>query len=144
VYAAPRAVTDPNNCYFYHTMDVPGHGVMRGAWDLRGGVDAYLGHVNVRGRRVLELGTASGFLCFEMERRGAEVVAYDLSENQDWDLVPYASPETPAYVRQRKEQIRQLNNGWWFAHRAHRSSARVVYGSIYDVPAAVGAVDVAT
>ena len=50
------------DCYFYHTMDVPGAGLVTGEWDLRNGVDAYLGHESVAGKRVLELGTASGFL----------------------------------------------------------------------------------
>ena len=44
-----------------------------------------------RGKRVLDVGTSSGFLCFEMERRGAEVVAFDLSDEFDGDAVPFAS-----------------------------------------------------
>ena len=35
VYAPPRTVTDLNDCYFYHTMDVPGVGRVTGEWDLR-------------------------------------------------------------------------------------------------------------
>ncbi|HEY4442105.1 MAG TPA: hypothetical protein VGN14_16725, partial [Candidatus Elarobacter sp.] len=65
-------------CYFYHTMELPGVGTVEGEWDLRTGVDAYLGGEELRGKRVLEIGTASGFLCFAMERRGAEVIGYDL------------------------------------------------------------------
>ncbi len=37
-------------------MDIPGVGPVEGAWDLRPGVDAYLGGVDVRGQRVVELG----------------------------------------------------------------------------------------
>src|SRR5262245_36618662 len=77
-YAVPRTVTDPADCYFYHTMEIPGHGLVEGEWDLRPGVEAYLGGIDFRGKRVLEVGTASGFLCFQMEARGAEVVAFDL------------------------------------------------------------------
>jgi len=36
-------------------------GPVEGAWDLRPGVDAYLGGVDVRGQRVVELGTADGY-----------------------------------------------------------------------------------
>src|SRR5262249_33650890 len=53
-YAAPRVVADPAACFFYHTVELPGHGVQAGEWDLRRGVDAYLGHVPLSGRRVLE------------------------------------------------------------------------------------------
>src|SRR6478736_6007586 len=88
VYAPSRRVTQLEDCFFYHTMDVPGYGTIPGPWDLRGHVDAYLGGVDLRGKRVLELGTASGFVCMEMEKRGAEVVAFDLSEDYDQDLVP--------------------------------------------------------
>src|SRR5262249_7054365 len=80
------------DCYFYHTMEIPGHGLVEGEWDLRAAADAYLGGVDFRGRRVLEIGTASGFLCFTMERRGAEVVAFDLSPEHAPDLIP--SPDT--------------------------------------------------
>src|SRR5438445_4191084 len=76
IYASPRIVTDLSDCYFYHTMDVPGYGQIVGEWDLREGIRAYLGDVDFRGRRVLEMGTANGFVCFHMEREGADVVAY--------------------------------------------------------------------
>src|SRR5947209_7407317 len=111
VFAPAREVTDLGQCVFYHTMEIPGYGLVNGAWDLRGSVGAYLGGVDLHGRRVLEMGTASGFLCFEMEKRGAEVVAYDLSEKQDWDLVPFAGREMPPPF-ERKAMIRRQNNGW--------------------------------
>jgi hypothetical protein len=144
LYATPRVVTDVGQCHFYHTMDIPGHGLVPGEWDLRGGVDDYLGHADLRGKRVLEVGTASGFLCFEMERRGADVVAYDLSDRQEWDMVPYARYDAAAHAESFRTHIRRLNDGFWLAHRAHGSRARVVYGTVYAVPAAIGPVDVAT
>jgi SAM-dependent methyltransferase len=144
VFAPPRLVTRTDDCEFYHTMDVPGYGTVRGQWDLRGRVDSYLGGVELRGKRVLELGTASGFLCIEMEKRGAEVVAFDLSEEYNGDLVPFARRKSPAQAATRRAFVRRLNNGWWLVHRAHRSAARVVYGTVYDVPAGIGEVDVAT
>lgn len=85
VYALPRTVTDLNDCYFYHTMDVPGVGRVTGEWDLRAGVREYLGGVSFAGKRVVEIGPASGFLSFFMEREGAEVVGFDLSDAQAWD-----------------------------------------------------------
>ena len=78
VYADPVEVTNRDDCWFYHTIDVPGVGTIPGEWDLRAGVEDYLGKVTFAGKRVLELGTASGFLCFEMEKRGAAVVAFDV------------------------------------------------------------------
>jgi hypothetical protein len=125
-------------------MDVPGHGVVDGEWDLRGRVDAYLGDEPVAGKRVLEVGTASGFLCFEMERRGADVVAYDLSGADAWDIVPFASRDVAGVIDERREHIARLNKSWWFNHHALGSRARVVYGSVYAIPRAIGRVDVCT
>jgi len=144
VYASPRVLTDLSDCYFYHTMDIPGFGHVDGEWDLREGIDAYLGSVDVRGKRVLEMGTANGFVCFHMERQGADVVAYDLSEQQDWDVVPYARDDEAAFRADRKNHIRKLNNAFWLCHRALKSESKVVYGDVYSVPEDIGVVDVCT
>jgi len=143
-WAEPRDVSNLDECHFYHTMDIPGHGLVQGEWDLRGREAAYLGHVELAGKRVLEVGTASGHLCFAMERMGAEVVAYDLSERQEWDVVPFAGLDLGRQIAERKQHIRRLNNGYWLAHRAFQSKAKVVYSSVYDVPQGIGTFDVCT
>jgi SAM-dependent methyltransferase len=144
IWATPRNITNLEECDFYHTMDLPNHGVVTGAWDLRGREAAYLGNVDVAGKRVLEVGTASGHLCFAMEKMGASVVGFDLSDEQQWDVVPYHRAETKDYVVQRRNHIRRLNNSYWFAHRALGSSAKVVYGSVYEIPDDIGQFDICT
>jgi SAM-dependent methyltransferase len=134
----PPALED---CYFYHCMDVPGYGTVGGEWDLRGRADEYLGHVDLSGLRVLEIGTASGFLCFEMERRGAEVVACDLSPAQSWDVVPVGGLALDSEIDRYRQHVGRINNGYWLAHRAYGSRARVVYTDAYSVPAEIGEVD---
>ncbi|MDM7991813.1 MAG: class I SAM-dependent methyltransferase [Candidatus Fermentibacter sp.] len=135
------AITD---CHFYHTMDVPGHGLVHGEWDLRGREEEYLGGVDVSGKRVLELGTASGHICFWMERMGAAVSALDLSGDQEWDMVPYHGLDLGRRIADRQSHIERLNNGFWFAHAAFGSKARVHYGSVYDMPEDAGQFDIAT
>src|SRR5688500_17446393 len=88
IYAEPRLVASLEECVFYHTMDIPGWGSVKGQWDLRDGVEEYLGGVEFKGRRVLEIGAADGFFTFYLESRGAEVVSYDLSEDYEWDILP--------------------------------------------------------
>jgi len=144
IYAEPRAISSLEECYFYHTMDIPGYGSVEGQWDLRGNEDRYTGGLNFKGRRVLEVGTASGFLCFYMESQGAEVVAFDLSDAQAWDTVPVASIDIEEAARDRRAIMRKINNGYWLCHRAFASHARVVYGTVYDIPTGIGPVDVAT
>ncbi len=142
-YATPRDVTDLGECLFYHTADLPGHGTIRGPWDLRGGIDRYLGGVAFAGKRVLDVGAATGFLSFHIERQGGEVVSYDLSDAHSWDHVPYAGTDLPAQARDSRAAIRRINNAYWFCHRAHGSKNRVVYGTAYAVPPEIGPFDVA-
>lgn len=144
IYATSRTVTDIDECEFYHVMDIPGYGVVGGKWDLRDRVDQYLGGVGFKGKRVLELGTASGFLCFYMEKKGAEVVAYDIGEEQEWDVVPFCQYDYSEHVEYLKEYTNKLKNAFWHAHKAHNSKAKAVYGSIYNIPEEIGMVDVAT
>ena len=143
IYAIPRHITSIEECFFYHTMEIPGHGVVQGEWDLRNGVHEYLGRVEFNGKRVLEIGTASGFLCFHMESRGAEVIAFDLSENQSWDIVPFSGFDYSQHLSERRSLIRRLNNSYWFCHRILNSRAKVVYGTVYSIPEEIGSVDIA-
>ena len=62
LYTEPRDVRSVEDCWFYHTMDLPLSGPQRGSWDLRAGIDAYLGHVDFDRKRVLEIGPASGYV----------------------------------------------------------------------------------
>jgi SAM-dependent methyltransferase len=146
LYAKPRFVRSLDDCYFYHTMDLPGFGTVEGAWDLRGGVREYLGGVRLAGKRVLEVGTASGYLCFHMEQAGAEVVAYDLNPGQAQyvNVVPYARADQSVHYRNFAENLPKLNNAFWLSHRLYGSSARLVHGHAYAIPEEIGPVDIAT
>jgi hypothetical protein len=141
-YASPREVKSLGECLFYHTTDLPGVGTVSGPWDLRTGIDRYLGGVPFAGRRVLDVGAASGFLSFHMERQGAEVVSYDLSDTHSWDLVPYAGTDLPGLTAGARANIRKLNNSYWYCHRLYGSRNRVVYGTAYTVPQHLGLFDV--
>lgn len=143
IYARARAVESVTDCYFYHSMEVPGHGEVTGEWDLRGDEYRYLGGVDLTGRRVLELGAASGFLTTHMERQGAEVVAYDLSEDHSWDIVPFQGTEARGADAWRGH-LRRINNGFWLNHAAQGLTAQLVHGTVYTVPAELGRFDVAT
>jgi O-methyltransferase len=144
-------------------MDIPGVGTVEGWFDLRASADEYLGRVDFRGKRVLEIGPASGFLTFHMEQQGAEVVAVDVSEAFKWDPVPYpaevlerwlASPSCevweacgrnppPPGEAGRWSLVVKIRNAFWYAHRRFRSQAQVHYGSACALPDALGAFDVA-
>src|SRR5262245_57456709 len=88
-YADPIHATDLSDCFFYHKMDLPGIGVVGGSWDLRGRFDDYVDDADLRGKTVLDIGTASGFLTFEAERRGATVVSFDMDNKRRQHFLPY-------------------------------------------------------
>jgi SAM-dependent methyltransferase len=144
LYAAPRDVSSVGECSFYHVTDVPGVGTVGDQWDLRKTIDAYLGDVDFKGRRVLDVGTASGFLTFEMERRGAEVVSFDIPDGALWNYVPFAQArfDEAKLLQDLAWHSNRIKNSYWFAHRAFGSKARVHYGDIYALPEELGAFDV--
>ena len=144
IFAAPLKVDNVADCYFYHTMELPGYGVIEGRdWDLRDGVDEYLGNVDFAGRRVLEIGPASGFLTFEMEKRGANVVSVEVTAEHGWDFVPYPAVRLEEVFGPRRIVMQQLKNSYWFSHAALRSNANVYYGDVYNLPASLGEFDIA-
>ena len=144
IFATPRKVEDVADCYFYHTMELPGRGVIEGRdWDLRGRVDEYLGNVDFAGQRVLEIGPASGFLTFEMEKRGADVISVEVTDEHGWDFVPYPDARLEEVFGPRRIVMQQLKNSYWFSHAALQSKAKVYYGDAYNLPAALGEFDIA-
>jgi SAM-dependent methyltransferase len=139
----PEQIPAFDECFFYHTMEIPGHGVVKGPWDLRAGVDAYLGNVSFTNQRVLEIGPASGFLTFEMEKRGANVVSAEVTDDPGWDFVPYPAALLQEVFGPRRERMHRLKNSYWFAHDAHQSKAQVYYGDVYHLPTELGEFDIA-
>lgn len=146
LFAEPRIVTDPDECLFYHTVDVPGRGTFKGFWDLRGREAQYLGNVDFKGRRVLEIGPASGFLTFFMEQQMAEVVSIEARDVSVWELFWDVHDPLPEHLQtflvdsQRVQN--EIKNSYWFCHNAFDSNARVHYGTAYELPRELGQFDV--
>jgi hypothetical protein len=141
VFATPRDVSF-DECLFYHTMDVPDIGLVHGQWDLRNTLKEYIGGADLTNKRVLEIGTTDGYICFSLEKEGADVIAFDLSIEQEWDIVPFSNLDISEIIEERKDHINRLNNAFWFCHRKFNSHAKMVYGSVYTIPKEIGDVDV--
>jgi 2-polyprenyl-3-methyl-5-hydroxy-6-metoxy-1,4-benzoquinol methylase len=131
---------------FKHTMDLPGIGVVEGQWDLRGRLSDYIAGVPVKNKRALDIGTASGFLSFELERAGAEVVSFDADIAERIAMLPFQnslySTNRGEWLRNTNSYLDSLKNSYWLAHRLYGSSNRVFYGDVYDLPDAIGTFDV--
>lgn len=143
LYATPRLGLTVEDCYFYHTIDLPKVGVVKGDWDIRN-VDDYLGRVDLSGKHVLEIGPASGFLTLTMEKRGADVVGFDLNPDHFPDNLISDSYDRTAYLDGYRTFQLKLNNAFWFTHEAFSLNAKVVHGSVYRIPKAIGEFDVGT
>jgi 2-polyprenyl-3-methyl-5-hydroxy-6-metoxy-1,4-benzoquinol methylase len=141
--SARRAGADLDDLVWYHAVELPDGRVLPGAWDLRGHESAYLGGVDVAGKRVLELGPATGYLTFYMERMGAEVVSFEAGFDVSIDLLPVKGVDQPEEkLRVMQETIDRNHDAWWYLHRAFGSSAKFVQGNIYDLPADLGVFDI--
>ena len=78
---------------WYHTLELEPGLVTEGVFDLRPYVHKYGLPERMDGMRVLDVGTFDGFWAFEMERRGANVVAIDVQDDRDFDWPANRRPE---------------------------------------------------
>src|SRR4030095_16348701 len=108
LYALPLLVSSLENCLFYHSMDLPGHGTVDGHWDIRGHESQYLGGVPFANKRVLEIGPASGALTFFMERQGGEVVSVETAEDYAWEFYWNIPERAPAELAEKITAQREL------------------------------------
>ena len=142
--APVRTGIDPEDCLFYHRMEIPGLGEVGDEWwDLRGHEAEYLGNVDFAGKRVLEIGPASGYLTCHMEQQGASVLAVDLPVDAPWNTVPHASLDVQAVARDSAIMSRKFQNAWWLVRERFGLRARAYYGDSTSLPAELGHFDVA-
>ena len=137
-----RDVSDLTQCNFYHVMELEDGLVTQGQWDLRPGFDDYVGNFDFNGRSVLEIGPASGYLSFEMERRGASVTAIEPPLTTLWDYVPRPTAEARSFEREFPRHIEQVRNSFWFVHGQKKSTVRLFEADTYNLPSSLGRFDV--
>src|SRR3954470_5421745 len=109
------------NPAWYHTIELAPGVVTPGQIDHRGVVSRVLPD-DLRGRRALEVGTWDGFWAFELERRGAEVVAIDLDSEEALDWPPRRRTPNTELVR---------GSGFRLAKEMLGSKVERVVNSIY-------------
>jgi SAM-dependent methyltransferase len=128
-------------------MEMPGFGLVEGMWDLRGRLEEYIGGVDVKNKRVLDVGCSSGFLSYEMEKRGAEIVSFDVGSAKDMDRLPFEkslySTDRDKWEMLVNETIEGVKHSYRVAHERMGSKAKAFYGDIYDLPEELGQFDVA-
>src|SRR5918996_1511962 len=83
---------------WYHTLELRPGEWTDGWFDLRPAIKHYGLPEDMTGMRALDVGTFDGFWAFEMERRGADVVAIDVEslEAAEWPPIHRARLECEA------------------------------------------------
>jgi tRNA (mo5U34)-methyltransferase len=109
---------------WYHTLEL-GNGLVTDGWfDMRPYIQHYGLPERMDGMRVLDCGTWDGFWAFEMERRGAEVVALDVDNEWEYDFPPRRRPtEFPDTYR---------GGGFELAKEALGSKVQRVHCNLYE------------
>ena len=121
---------------------------MIGQWDLRGKFADYTAHIPLSRKRILDIGAASGFLTWEAERQGAEVVSFDLDHARRQKLLPFKDSiycvDRAESERQRDDFFNGMKRSYWYMHHSPQSKANVFYfyGDIENLPLELGHFDV--
>ncbi|OFW27982.1 MAG: hypothetical protein A3J28_01075 [Acidobacteria bacterium RIFCSPLOWO2_12_FULL_60_22] len=91
--AARLGLGDVRGFYWYHTIDLGDGLVTPGMYDYRATLAAFRFPETMRGMKVLDIGSATGFFAFEFERRGARVVSVELPSLDSLDRFPGQTTE---------------------------------------------------
>jgi tRNA (mo5U34)-methyltransferase len=134
----PATATDEvARLIWYHTVELPGGITTAGIYDHRPYLPAYGIPADLSGKTALDVGAASGFFSFELERRGAQVTATDLPSWTSHDFGTHYQAELGE-----GETDKYLHEPFLFAHRARGSRVTRKLTTIYDIsPASLGMFD---
>jgi hypothetical protein len=73
-------------------------------------------------------------------------VSFDIDIGDGQNLLPFKDSlyyrDHATWAHERTAHFDLWKNAYWLAHSAYRSSARVVYGDVYNLPPALGRFDV--
>jgi methyltransferase family protein len=119
---------------WYHSVELAPGEVTEGTFDLRPYVPRYGLPERMDGMRALDVGTFDGFWAFEMERRGADVVAIDVDTDEELDW--------PRHRTERRYDDQVRGPTFELARRALGSKVERRSMSIYEAtPEALGTFD---
>jgi tRNA (mo5U34)-methyltransferase len=79
---------DIRNYYWYHTVELPDGLITPGQYDFRQTIAEFSFPRDMRGLRVLDVGSATGFFAFDFARRGAQVISVELPTLEALDRFP--------------------------------------------------------
>lgn len=136
-----------SDCEWYHLMEIPGLGnddlTPSISFDVRDDIGNILGNLDFKGKKVLNLGSITGHLSFEAERRGGDVTSIDLSVDSsqmakqqatERDWVPRANEDWKKDLKRFMDREVQRRNAFWYAHKALNSKSRLLISHANNLP----------
>jgi SAM-dependent methyltransferase len=125
-------------CHFYHSFDLSNGIHIAGDWDASIGIEKY-GFPDLRGKRVLEVGPASGWFSFYLEMMGAEVTVVETRGYGDFDV--YGEDRYTGAAGRAPDRIVDgkpfwdgpVSGSFWAMHTVLNSKVQFVNGRIYEV-----------
>lgn len=134
----PWPLPRKEDCIFYHAITYPDGETIDGAWDIRGIFEQYIGDYPIRGKTVLDVGTAGGFLAIEAEKAGAKVTALDAFSAAEFERIPFANTlyqdDRRTFVEQSNTWFKLLRNGFWYSWNRSNSNVEMVYAPLARLP----------
>lgn len=144
---------DVRGYYWYHTIDLGDGLITPGMYDYRSTLSAFRFPETMRGMQVLDVGSATGFFAFELERRGARVVSVELPSLESLDRFPGQTTEqvvskigrmlescrsegaAPAPYPAAELYFALLEGPFQFCKRRLNSKVERCYSTVYDLTA---------
>ncbi|WFS09077.1 hypothetical protein [Methylobacterium sp. 391_Methyba4] len=122
-------------------MTFPDGETVRGSWTISD-FSQYIGRYDLADKKVLDVGTASGFLAFNAEKFGADVTGLDAASTSEFRHMPFADSLSYRDIRQFKEvwtkdNLIPIKNSWWHAWHKYNSRAKCIYApmpELYEWP----------
>ncbi len=126
-----------DECVWYHTMRFPGGDTVVGSWDIED-FAGYVGGYDLRGKTVLDVGAASGYVSFNAEMAGARVTALDARDAVEFRQVPFSSALSYNELRKFRalwdqHNLVPLKKSWWYGWHAFGSEAKCSYTTQTDL-----------
>jgi len=130
-FESPWAVPDRDECLFYHKMTFPDGEIVPGIWEIPS-FKKYIGSYKIKGKTVLDIGTATGYLAFSAENAGAsEVTGFDIKNHKEQRLIPFAG--ISQYPPSDEKEINKLKKSWWYGWHKNKSNAKCIYAPIENL-----------
>ncbi len=140
-----------DECEWYHAMEIPGIEGLTGSqpntrdatFDCREDIGNILGNLDYKGKKVINLGSITGHISFEAERRGGDVTSIDLSvdpsqmakeQATERDWVPRANEDWKKDLKDFMDREVLRRNAFWYAHKALKSKSRMLITHANNIP----------